>query len=242
MYISGINSIKMNIGIDFLFFNREIGDVDFESIVGKIEIYLYYQDVFMKFDVIIIEGNIIMNINVSMLIIENGYVDIVGRKVLVNFMIIIFLDNLIENMFQIVIGNKIYIKISFGVNEINFMILWDFYFFRLVEVIIQEELFVKYIENGIIVFVYLLLEDVIFFLVEVYFSLGDLNVMIMDVVFEIYVVNGIIIQIKLVYLLVVKMFSDDVFGYIEVIEIGIWKSMVRIILINEKREVEFLII
>ncbi|WCN27967.1 hypothetical protein [Thermococcus kodakarensis] len=238
MHTSGINSTKTNTGIDSSSSNRETGDVDLESIVGKIETYSYHQDALMKLDVTTTEGNITMNTNVSMLIIENGYVDTVGRKALVNSTITILPDNLTENMLQIVIGNKTYIKTSFGVNEINFTTLWDSHPLRLVEAIIQEEPLAKYTENGTTVFVYSLSEDVILPLAEAYLSPGDSNVTITDAVLEIHVANGTIIQIKLAYSLVAKMSSDDAFGHIEVIETGTWKSTVRITSINEKREVE----
>lgn len=238
MHTSGITSTKTNTGIDSSSSNRETGDVDLESIVGNIETYSYHQDAIMKLDVTTTEGNITMNTNVSMLIIENGYVDTVGRKALVNSTVRLLPDNLTENMLQIVIGNKTYIKTSFGVNEIEFTTLWDSHPLKIVERAIKDKPLAKYTENGTTVFVYSPSEDVILPLAEAYISPGDSNVTITDAVLEIHVANGTISQVKLVYSLLVRISSEGPFGHVDVVEAGTWKSVVRITSINEKREVE----
>ncbi len=238
IHTSDINSTKTNTGIDSSSSNRKTGDVDLESIVGKIETYSYHQNALMKLDVTTTEGNITMNTNVSMLIIENGYVDTVGRKALVNSTITILPDNLTDNMLQIVIGNKTYIKTSFGVNEINFTTLWDSHPIKIVERAIKDRPLAKYTENGTTVFVYSLSEDVILPLAEAYLSPGDSNVTITDAVLEIRIANSTISQVKLVYSLLVRISSEGPFGHVDVVEAGTWKSTVRITSINEKREVE----
>ncbi|AMQ18656.1 hypothetical protein [Thermococcus peptonophilus] len=232
-----INSTKTNTDTSTPSSRGKIEEVDLESIVEKIETYSYHQDAVMKLDVTTTEGNITMKTNVSMLITENGYVDIVEKKALVNSTITILPDNLTENMLQIVIGNKTYLKTGFGVNEIEFTTLWDYHPLKIVERVIKDKPLAKYTENGTTVFVYSPSEDVILPLAEAYLSPGDSNVTITDAVLEIRIANGTISQVKLVYSLLVRISSDGPFGHVNVVEAGTWKSIVKITSINERREV-----
>ncbi|MBP1911309.1 hypothetical protein [Thermococcus stetteri] len=217
---------------------KKAGDIDLDKIVGEIETYSYHHYATMDLNVTTTEGNITMQSNVSMLISEKGYVDIVRKRALVNSTVTILPDNLTENVLQIVIGNKTYLKTSFGVNVVNFTALWDSHPLKILKETIKEKPLAKYTENGTTVLVYSPPEDVLLPLAEGYLGVSGSNLTITDAALEIRVANDTISLIKLVYSLMVKTSSDGAFGHIEVVEVGTWKSLVRITSINERREVK----
>lgn len=185
-------------------------------------------------------GGMAQQINVSLLILENGYVDLEGRKAKIQTRTTTLPDNLTINTTWVIIGETAYYVGDLGGMSVeNDTSFWSVNPVSLAESLLKLKPVGNYTENGTLVLVYSVPEELILPMAEFYFTTPDMNTTVTDATAELYFTDEEFTGMKLTYGIIATTTAEDISGeIIEVTERGYWKGTIKITSINKKEEVE----
>ena len=208
--------------------------------IDRIKQYTYSENSSVEMLIETETGNITEQINVSLLILENGYVDLEDKKAKIQTKTTTLPDNMTVNTTWIIIGDNVYYADDLLgiVNVKNDTLFWRINPVSLAKKLLELDPVGNYTENGTLVLVYSVPEEIILPLAEFYLSVPDTNTTVTDATAELYFTEDGFTGMKLIYGILVTTTVEDIGGEMEVTERGHWKGTIKITSINKKEEVE----
>jgi len=204
----------------------------------EIKQYTYTENASVELRINMTAGNITQQTNVSLVIVENGYVDLDGMKARIQTRTTTLPDNVTLNTTWVVIGKKVYVENFGNVTVENNTAFWEVNPVSLARELLKLKPVGNYTENGTLVLVYSVPGELVLPLAELYFTTPEMNTTVTDATAELYFTENGFRGMKLTYGILATTTTNGIDGEIKVTERGLWKGTIRITSVNKKEEVK----